>query len=132
LFRCNGLISNAGFHLPAGAFFLGKKILCRPLIGPPEPGFNADTLKKLHPATICVVFTKSGIGPWIRPGRAVGGLYYDTMVLMIDMILHPTPDFSSSIFGAWIPPSCIYLVASVLDSFTYSSIPPIGGSFILI
>ena len=70
LIRCNGLISNAGFQLPAEAIFLGKKILCKPLIGQPEQENNADTLKKLNHATICKEFTKSDIEHWIQNGKA--------------------------------------------------------------
>ena len=31
LIACNGLLTNAGFQLPAEAIYLGKKILCKPL-----------------------------------------------------------------------------------------------------
>ena len=105
LIRCNGLISNAGFQLPAEAIFLGKKILCKPLIGQPEQENNADTLKKLNHATICKEFTKSDIEHWIQHGKAKKELYNDTMDLMIDMIHNPKKDFSKKIFEAWNQPS---------------------------
>ena len=105
LIRCNGLISNAGFQLPAEAIFLGKKILCKPLIGQPEQENNADTLKKLNHATICKEFTKRDIEHWIQHGKAKKELYNDTMDLMIDMIYNPKKDFSKKIFEAWNQPS---------------------------
>ncbi len=46
LIACNGLLTNAGFQLPAEAIYLGKKILCKPLLGQPEQEHNAKTLKK--------------------------------------------------------------------------------------
>jgi len=105
LIQCNGLISNAGFQLPAEAIFLGKKMLCKPLVGQPEQENNADALKKLKHATICTEFTKSDIEYWIRNGKAKQELYNDTMDLIIEMIQNPKKNYSKKIFEAWNQPS---------------------------
>ena len=69
LIACNGLLTNAGFQLPAEAIYLGKKILCKPLVGQPEQEHNAKTLKRLEHATVCAEFTKDEIEMWIRNGK---------------------------------------------------------------
>jgi len=61
LSECNGVISNAGFELASEAFYLGKKILVKPLAGQMEQMSNAaaiDSLKlgmamkRLDPASV--------------------------------------------------------------------------------
>ena len=83
LVACNGLITNAGFQLPAEAIYLGKKILCKPLLGQPEQEHNAKTLKKLQHATVCSKFTKENIELWIRYGKQKKELYNDPNGLII-------------------------------------------------
>ena len=75
LIACNGLLTNAGFQLPAEAIYLGKKILCKPLVGQPEQEHNAKTLKRLEHATVCAEFTKEEIEMWIRNGKQKKELY---------------------------------------------------------
>ena len=102
LIACNGLITNAGFQLPAEAIYLGKKILCKPLTGQPEQEHNAKTLKRLEHATVCLEFTKDKIEHWIRNGKQKRELYNDSIDLMIEMIENPKKDFANRISELWI------------------------------
>ena len=102
LIACNGLITNAGFQLPAEAIYLGKKILCKPLTGQPEQEHNAKTLKRLEHATVCLEFTKDKIEHWIRNGKQKRELYNDSIDLMIEMIENPKKDFADRISELWI------------------------------
>ena len=101
LVACNGLLTNAGFQLPAEAIYLGKKILCKPLLGQPEQEHNAKTLKKLQHATICSKFTKENIELWIRYGKQKKELYNDPIDLMIKIIENPKKDFKNEILKLW-------------------------------
>ena len=102
LIACNGLITNAGFQLPAEAIYLGKKILCKPLTGQPEQEHNAKTLKRLEHATICLEFTKEKIEHWIRNGKQKKELYNESIDLIIEMIENPKKDFANRISELWI------------------------------
>ena len=102
LIACNGLITNAGFQLPAEAIYLGKKILCKPLTGQPEQEHNAKTLKRLQHATVCSEFTKEKIELWIRNGKQKKKLYNESIDLMIEMIENPKKDFTNRISKLWI------------------------------
>ena len=102
LITCNGLLTNAGFQLPAEAIFLGKKILCKPLLGQPEQEHNAQILHKLHHATICKEFTKEEIEFWIKYGKQKKELYKDPIDLMLEMIENPKKDFRNRISKLWI------------------------------
>ena len=102
LIACNGLLTNAGFQLPAEAIYLGKKILCKPLSGQPEQEHNAKILKKLQHATVCAEFTKEEIEMWIQNGKQKKELYNDSIDLMIEMIENPKNDFRSRISKLWI------------------------------
>jgi len=102
LIACNGLITNAGFQLPAEAIYLGKKILCKPLTGQPEQEHNAKTLKRLQHATACSEFTKEEIELWIRNGKQKKELYNESIDLMIEMIENPKKDFTNRISKLWI------------------------------
>lgn len=102
LIACNGLITNAGFQLPAEAIYLGKKILCKPLTGQPEQEHNAKTLKRLQHATVCSEFTKEEIELWIRNGKQKKELYNESIDLMIEMIENPKKDFTNRISKLWI------------------------------
>ena len=102
LIACNGLLTNAGFQLPAEAICLGKKILCKPLLGQPEQEHNAETLEKLQHATVYSKFTKENIELWIRYGKQKKELYSDPIDLMIEMIENPKKDFRSRISKLWI------------------------------
>ena len=102
LIACNGLITNAGFQLPAEAIYLGKKILCKPLTGQPEQEHNAKKLKKLQHATVCAKFTKEEIEMWIRNGKQKKELYNESIDLMVEMIENPKKDFSNRISELWI------------------------------
>ena len=102
LISCNGLITNAGFQLPAEAIYLGKKILCKPLSGQPEQEHNAKILKKLQHATVCAEFTKEEIEMWIQNGKQKKELYNNSIDLMIEMIENPKKDFRSRISKLWI------------------------------
>ena len=102
LIACNGLITNAGFQLPAEAIYLGKKILCKPLSGQPEQEHNAKTLKRLEHATVCLEFTKDKIEHWIQNGNQKIELYNDSIDLMIEMIENPKKDFANRISELWI------------------------------
>lgn len=102
LIACNGLITNAGFQLPAEAIYLGKKILCKPLKGQPEQEHNAKTLKRLQHATVCSEFTKEEIELWIRNGKQKKELYNESIDLMIEMIDNPKKDFTNRISKLWI------------------------------
>ena len=102
LIACNGLITNAGFQLPAEAIYLGKKILCKPLSGQPEQEHNAKTLKRLEHATVCLEFTKDKIEHWIQNGKQKIELYNDSIDLMIEMIENPKKDFANRISELWI------------------------------
>tara|TARA_Y200000002_G_scaffold55387_2_gene40755 strand:+ start:8156 stop:9175 length:1020 start_codon:yes stop_codon:yes gene_type:complete len=102
LIACNGLITNAGFQLPAEAIYLGKKILCKPLSGQPEQEHNAKTLKRMEHATVCLEFTKDKIEYWIRNGKQKIELYNDSIDLMIEMIENPKKDFANRISELWI------------------------------
>ena len=102
LIACNGLITNAGFQLPAEAIYLGKKILCKPLSGQPEQEHNAKTLKRMEHATVCLEFTKDKIEHWIRNGKQKVELYNDSIDLMIEMIENPQKDFANRISELWI------------------------------
>lgn len=101
LVACNGLLTNAGFQLPAEAIYLGKKILCKPLLGQPEQEHNAKTLKKLQHATVCSKFTKENIELWIRYGKQKKELYNDPIDLMIEIIENPRKDFKNEILKLW-------------------------------
>ena len=102
LIACNGLLTNAGFQLPAEAIYLGKKILCKPLVGQPEQEHNAKILKRLEHATVCVEFTKEKIEMWIRNGKQKKELYNESIDLMVEMIENPKKDFKSRISKLWI------------------------------
>ena len=102
LISCNGLLTNAGFQLPAEAIYLGKKILCKPLVGQPEQEHNAKTLKRLEHATVCEEFTKDEIEMWIRNGKQKKELYNESIDLMVEMIENPKKDFRSRISKLWI------------------------------
>ena len=102
LIACNGLITNAGFQLPAEAIYLGKKILCKPLSGQPEQEHNAKTLKRMEHATVCLEFTKDKIEHWIQNGKQKKELYNDSIDLMIEMIENPKKDFANRISELWI------------------------------
>ena len=102
LIACNGLLTNAGFQLPAEAIYLGKKILCKPLTGQPEQEHNAKILKKLQHATVCTEFTKEKIEMWIRNGKQKKELYNESIDLMVEMIENPKKDFKSRISKLWI------------------------------
>ena len=102
LIACNGLITNAGFQLPAEAIYLGKKILCKPLTGQPEQEHNAKTLKRLEHATVCLELTKDKIEHWILNGKQKRELYNDSIDLMIEMIENPRKDFAKRISELWI------------------------------
>lgn len=102
LIACNGLITNAGFQLPAEAIYLGKKILCKPLLGQPEQEHNARILQKLNHATVCKEFTKEEIEFWIQNGKQKKELYNDPIDLMIEMIENPKKDFANRISELWI------------------------------
>jgi len=102
LISCNGLLTNAGFQLPAEAIYLGKKILCKPLVGQPEQEHNAKTLKRLEHATVCEEFTKDEIEMWIRNGKQKKELYNESIDLMVEMIENPKKDFKSRISKLWI------------------------------
>jgi len=101
LVACNGLLTNAGFQLPAEAIYLGKKILCKPLLGQPEQEHNAKILKKLQHATVCSKFTKENIELWIRNGKQKKELYNDPIELMIEIIENPKKDFKNEILNLW-------------------------------
>jgi len=101
LIACNGLLTNAGFQLPAEAIYLGKKILCKPLSGQPEQEHNAMTLKRLQHATVCTKFTKEEIEMWIRSGKQKKELYNESIDLMVEMIENPKIDFSNEIINIW-------------------------------
>lgn len=102
LIACNGLITNAGFQLPAEAIYLGKKILCKPLLGQPEQEHNARILQKLNHATVCKEFTKEEIEFWIQNGKQKKELYNDPIDLMIEMIENPKKNFRNRISKLWI------------------------------
>ena len=102
LIACNGLITNAGFQLPAEAIYLGKKILCKPLSGQPEQEHNAKTLNRLEHATVCFEFTKDKIEHWIQNGKQKIELYNDSIDLMVEMIENPKKDFANRISELWI------------------------------
>ena len=102
LISCNGLITNAGFQLPAEAIYLGKKILCKPLIGQPEQEHNAHTLKKFQYATVCETFTKETIEDWIQNGTQKQELYNDPLDIMIEMIENPNKDMNEKIAKKWV------------------------------
>ena len=102
LIACNGLLTNAGFQLPAEAIYLGKKILCKPLVGQPEQEHNAKILKRLEHATVCTEFTKEEIEMWIRNGKQKKELYNESIDLMVEMIENPKKDFRSRISKLWI------------------------------
>ena len=102
LIACNGLITNAGFQLPAEAIYLGKKILCKPLEGQPEQEHNAKILKKLQHAIVCAEFTKDEIEMWIRNGKQKKELYNESIDLMLEMIENPKEDFKKRISELWI------------------------------
>ena len=101
LIACNGLITNAGFQLPAEAIYLGKKILCKSLTGQPEQEHNANILKRLGHATVCSEFTKDKIEHWIRNGKQKKKLYNDSIDLIIEMIENPKKDFTNRISKVW-------------------------------
>ena len=101
LMACNGLLTNAGFQLPAEAIYLGKKILCKPLSGQPEQEHNAKILKKLQHATVCSELTKDKIEHWIRNGNQKKELYNESIVLIIEMIENPKKDFANKISKLW-------------------------------
>lgn len=101
LIACNGLLTNAGFQLPAEAIYLGKKILCKPLLGQPEQEHNAKTLKKLQHASVCSEFTNENIEHWIRYGKQKKELYNDPNDLMIEMIENPEKNFNNKILKLW-------------------------------
>ena len=101
LMACNGLLTNAGFQLPAEAIYLGKKILCKPLLGQPEQEHNAKILKKLQHATVCSELTKDKIEHWIRNGNQKKELYNESIVLIIEMIENPKKDFANKISKLW-------------------------------
>ena len=102
LIACNGLLTNAGFQLPAEAIYLGKKILCKPLLGQPEQEHNAKILKRLEHATVCAEFTKEEIEMWIRNGKQKKEIYNESIDLMVEMIENPKKDFRSRISKLWI------------------------------
>jgi len=102
LIACNGLLTNAGFQLPAEAIYLGKKILCKPLAGQPEQEHNAKILKRLEHATVCAEFTKEEIEMWIQNGKQKKELYNESIDLMVEMIENPKKDFRSRISKLWI------------------------------
>lgn len=102
LISCNGLITNAGFQLPAEAIYLGKKILCKPLVGQPEQEHNAHTLKKFQYATVCEIFTKEKIEDWIQNGTQKQELYNDPLDIMIEMIENPNKDMNEKIAKKWV------------------------------
>jgi uncharacterized protein (TIGR00661 family) len=102
LITCNGLLTNAGFQLPAEAIYLGKKILCKPLAGQPEQEHNAKTLKRLQHATVCAKFTREEIELWIRNGKQKKELYNESIDLIIEMIENPKKDFTNKISKLWI------------------------------
>ena len=101
LISCNGLITNAGFQLPAEAIYLGKKILCKPLIGQPEQEHNAQTLKELQYATVCEKFTKNEIESWIKDGTQKQNFFNDPLDLMMKMVENPKEDMSKKIAEKW-------------------------------
>lgn len=101
LIACNGLLTNAGFQLPAEAIYLGKKILCKPLLGQPEQEHNAKTLKKLQHASVCSEFTNENIEHWIRYGKQKKELYNDPNDLMVEMIENPEKNFNNKILKLW-------------------------------
>ena len=101
LIACNGLLTNAGFQLPAEAIYLGKKILCKPLLGQPEQEHNAKTLKKLQHASVCSEFTNENIENWIRYGKQKKELYNDPNDLMVEMIENPEKNFNNKILKLW-------------------------------
>ena len=98
---CNGILTNAGFQLPAEAIYLGKKILCKPLKGQPEQEHNAKILNKLQHATVCSKFSKENIELWIRYGKQKKELYSDPIDLMIEIIENPKKDFKNKILKLW-------------------------------
>jgi len=101
LISCNGLITNAGFQLPAEAIYLGKKILCKPLIGQPEQEHNAQTLKKLKYAKVCDKFTRNEIESWIKDGTQKQKLFNDPLDLIMEMVENPKEDMSKKIAEKW-------------------------------
>ena len=88
--------------MPAEAIYLGKKILCKPLVGQPEQEHNAKILKRLGHATVCAEFTKEEIEMWIRHGKQKKELYNESIDLMVEMIENPKKDFRSRISKLWI------------------------------
>ena len=87
--------------MPAEAIYLGKKILCKPLVGQPEQEHNAKTLKRLEHATVCEEFTKNEIEMWVRNGKQKKELYNESIDLMVEMIENPKKDFAKRITELW-------------------------------
>ncbi len=101
LILCNGLITNAGFQLPAEAIYLGKKILCKPLLGQPEQEHNAQILKEFKHATLCKKFSKNEIEDWIKHGTQRQVLFNDSFDIMMEIIESPNKDVSKQIAEKW-------------------------------
>jgi len=101
LIGCSGLITNAGFQLPAEALFLGKPMLCKALDGQPEQEHNAKILNELGYATVCKKINVNSIQDWIKNRKEVKVIFKDPMDLIIDIIENPNMDFSSKVMELW-------------------------------
>ena len=101
LIESEGVITNAGFQLPSECIFLGKKLLCKPLLGQPEQEHNAKILSDLKLATTCNNLTTSTINDWIKNSSSRRIQYKNPVDLMIKIIENPEIDFSNEIIDIW-------------------------------
>ena len=65
LYRCNGVICNAGFELPSEALQLGKKLLLRPLNGQMEQESNALAFEKLRLGSVMQKLDSRAVEGWL-------------------------------------------------------------------
>ena len=101
LMESEGVITNAGFQLPSECIFLGKKLLCKPLIGQPEQEHNAKILSDFKLATTCTEITASIINDWIKNNLCRRIQYKNPVKLMAKIIENPKIDFSNEINEIW-------------------------------
>jgi uncharacterized protein (TIGR00661 family) len=76
LVSCAGLICNAGFESPAEALYLGKKLLCMPVLGQYEQYCNAQALMQLGvdvvlPNKIKPEILKIEIAKWLSSSKHI-------------------------------------------------------------
>jgi uncharacterized protein (TIGR00661 family) len=81
------VITNSGFELISECLHLGKRILCKPLLGQMEQLSNAAALKQLGYACVLKQLDVAGVGAWLNDGaKPVQIIYPDVQAELVRWI----------------------------------------------